>query len=206
MTSTGSFLRKLAQAVLASLVFLATLVILYVVAMRYLAIDVVFYASIQVAAVSVVVAAAFVLATGIARFLNRFELAQLLLIWVLSGYVLAISVPTVLDRSLSFYILEKLQQRGGGIRLDRFNYIFTTEYMREHRLVEIRLTEQQESGTLKIEDGCVKLTPRGERLATFGQFFRKNLLPKRRLLSGEYTDVLTDPFRRSDQVPDYLCK
>ena len=27
------------------------------------------------------------------------------------GYVIAISLPTVIDRSLSFYILEKLQQR-----------------------------------------------------------------------------------------------
>ena len=78
--------------------------------------------------------------------------------------------------------------------------------MREHQLVDIRLTEQAESGTIVIEGGCVKLTPRGEKLASFSRFFRQNFLPKRRLLRGEYTDKLTDPFARSDILPDYLCK
>jgi hypothetical protein len=78
--------------------------------------------------------------------------------------------------------------------------------MREHRLVDIRLTEQAESGTIVIEGDCVKLTPRGKRLAAFGQFFRKNFLPKRRLLRGEYTDQLTDPFMHSDAAPDYMCE
>jgi hypothetical protein len=76
-----------------------------------------------------------------------FERAQLLVIMLLAGYALAISVPTVIDRSLSFYILEKLQQRGGGIRYAAFEQVFTQEYLKEHRLVDVRLTEQLESGT-----------------------------------------------------------
>ena len=84
---------------------------------------------------------------------------------LLAGYALAISVPTVIDRSLSFYILEKLHQRGGGIQLARFEEVFTAEYVKEHRLVDVRLTEQLQTGTVLIENGCVKLTPRGERLA-----------------------------------------
>ena len=39
----------------------------------------------------------------------------------------------------------------GGIQLAKFNYIFTNEYMREHRLVEVRLTEQVKSGTIVID-------------------------------------------------------
>ena len=54
----------------------------------------------------------------------------MLLVWLLLGYILAISVPTVLDRSLSFYILEKLQQRGGGIQQSRFNEVFTLDMPR----------------------------------------------------------------------------
>ncbi|CAN5799468.1 hypothetical protein BH23CHL8_BH23CHL8_31800 [soil metagenome] len=48
-----------------------------------------------------------------------------------------------------------------------------------------------------LHDGCVLLTPRGHSLASLSRYFRLNLLPKRRLLLDEYTDVLIDPFRES---------
>jgi hypothetical protein len=112
----------------------------------------------------------------------------------------------VIDRSLSFYILEKIQQRGGGIRLDRMEDVFTREYVKEHRLVDVRLTEQQESGTIVIANGCVKLTERGVRLAAFSRYFRTHFLPKQRLLMGEYSDDLTDPFRHSEAMSDCGCQ
>ena len=132
-------------------------------------------------------------------------------IWILLGYAFAISIPTVIDRSLSFYILEKLDHRGGGIQLASFEDVFTREYVKEHRLVDVRLTEQQASGTIIIQGGCVKLTKRGKRLAGFSRYFRKIFLPKRRLLMGEYSDSLTDPFRSSNsahdkEVFDYRCQ
>ena len=130
----------------------------------------------------------------------------MILIAGLLGYIFAISLPTVIDRSLSFYILEKLQQRGGAIQLSKFEYIFTNEYMREHKLVDIRLTEQTESGTIIIDKDCVRLTNKGSLLADFSRYFRQNFLPKKRLLRDEYTDKLIDPFSRSDITPDYLCK
>lgn len=104
-------------------------------------------------------------------------MVQLLVIWLLGAYLFAISIPTVLDRSLSFYILEKLQQRGGGIREDALQQVFTDEYMREHHLIEVRLTEQLQSGTIYIHNGCVKLTDRGERLASFSRFTVKTFFP-----------------------------
>jgi hypothetical protein len=104
------------------------------------------------------------------------------------------------------YILEKLQQRGGGIRLNGFEDIFRTEYVKEHRLFDVRLTEQLESGTVMIVDGCVKLTRKGEILATVTRFIRLNILPKKRLLMGAYSDALTDPFRSDEKAHDYACK
>jgi hypothetical protein len=115
-------------------------------------------------------------------------------------------VPTVIDRSLSFYILEKLQQRGGGILQSRFAEVFTQEYLKEDRLVDVRLTEQLQSGTIRIENGCVQLTPKGDNLASFSRYFRAHLLPKQRLLLGTYSDDLTDPFRHSTMQVDYLCQ
>jgi hypothetical protein len=196
---------KVVAALAASAIYVLLLLASYVAYMWLLPVDVVFYASLAAAAVATLVAASLLFRPGAFRALSRFERGQLLAIWLLAGYSMAISIPTLIDRSLSFYILEKLDQRGGGIRLDRFENIFTSEYLREHRLVDVRLTEQLASGTIRIERNCVLLTPRGERLARFGQFFRRHLLPKQRLLMGEYTDALTDPFRRSEPAPDYLC-
>ena len=137
---------------------------------------------------------------------TRFEIAQMVCIWLLLGYSFAISVPTVIDRSLSFYILEKLQQRGGGIKLDAFDQVFTQEYVKEHRLVDVRLTEQQQSGTIVIRNGCVLLTDWGQTIATTSRYFRNHFLPKQRLLMGEYSDDLTDPFRNSVKRSDYQCQ
>ena len=59
-----------------------------------------------------------------------------------------------------------------------------------------------------LTNDCVELTPTGQRLAKFSRFYRKNLLPKKRLLMGEYTDALTDPFRDSaaSAMPDCRMK
>lgn len=196
---------KYLKLLFATALYIAILCVVWLLIVNLIKVDVVFYSAIWAAAIAVAVQAVLVFTTPLLRGLSGVEKCQQLVSCVLLGYIMAISIPTVIDRSLSFYILEKLQQRGGGIQLVKFNYIFTTEYMREHRLVDIRLTEQTESGTIVIEGNCVKLTPKGNTIASFGRFFRQNLLPKQRLLMGEYTDQLTNPFQRSDAAPDYLC-
>ncbi|KRG43607.1 hypothetical protein ARC20_09215 [Stenotrophomonas panacihumi] len=199
-------MNKYVRALLATVAFVAVLLVVYYIHMRHFRVEVVLYATILDAFIAVVIVAGAGFALRAFNGLNRLELIQLVLIWLLGGYLFAISVPTVIDRSLSFYILEKLQQRGGGIREDAFRQVFTDEYVREHHLVEVRLTEQLQSGTIEIHDGCVRLTARGERLAGFSRFYRKNLLPTHRLLMGQYTDALTDPFRDSRMSSDYRCQ
>lgn len=186
--------------------YVLLLLILYFIHVRYFRIGVVFYSAVLDAVVAAFLALLIVYCFKWFRVFSRFEALQLLSIWLLLGYAFAISVPTVIDRSLSFYILEKLQQRGGGIKLADFEQVFTQEYVKEHRLLDVRLTEQQESGTIQIKDGCVKLTPWGQTLAISSRFFRNNLLPKKRLLMGHYSDDLTDPFRNSPNKVDYLCQ
>jgi len=186
-------------------VFIVILLVTYVAYIKLFRVDVVFYASLAAAGIALALLTPCLYFLGFFAALSALEKILIVLVCAVTGYAFAISVPTVIDRSLSFYILEKLQQRGGGIQLAKFNYIFTDEYMREHRLVEVRLTEQLVSRTITIENGCVTLTPRGERIATFGRWFRQNLLPRQRLLAGEYTSALTNPFERSDLSPDYIC-
>ena len=185
---------KLISAILLSICFVTVLLIIYVIHVWYFPVDVVFYSALGDAVVAVAVVALIMFGLGRRLPLGSFERTQLIAIWLLSGYAFAISVPTVLDRSLSFYILEKLQQRGGGIERAKLGEVFTKEYMPEFHLIDVRLTEQVQSGTIKIEDGCVKLTERGQELATLSRYFRTHFLPKHRLLACQYTDVLVHPF------------
>lgn len=191
---------------IATMLFVTALLIVYYVHISFFRVNVVFYAAIVDGVVATGIAGTGLFLIGYFRVLGGFEKLQLLIMWLLTGYAFAISVPTVIDRSLSFYILEKLHQRGGGILRSNFEQVFVQEYVKEHRLVDVRLTEQLESGTIHMVGECVKLTEKGKYLASFSRYFRLNWLPKKRLLMGEYSDDLTDPFRHSQNSVNYTCK
>lgn len=188
------------------LVFAISLAVIYVVHIWFFKVDVVFYSAIA----DGVLAALFTLIVALTfkwfKSFSGFERLQTFMICLLLGYGFAISVPTVVDRSLSMYILEKLQQRGGGIQRAAFDAVFKDEYVKEHRLVDIRLTEQQQSGTIVIENGCVKLTEWGQFVASVTTWFRQNLLPKNRLIGDAYSSDLTMPLRNGVPRTDYLCR
>jgi hypothetical protein len=191
---------------LSSAIFCILLISIYLVHMHFFRVNVLFYSVILDGVLATLLSSVLIWRVGYFDLFTVFEKFQMVFIWLLISYTFAISVPTVLDRSLSFYILEKLQQRGGGIRLESFEKVFNQEYVKEHRLIDVRLTEQQGSGTVVIQDGCVKLTPRGQRLASFSRYFRQHFLPKQRLLMGQYTSDLTDPFRHSKNDMGYECQ
>ena len=197
---------KFLAALLLTVTFLVVLALCYVLHVWYLPVPVVLYAALTDALVATVVTSGLMLALGSRLPFGGFEKVLLVVIWLLGGFAFSITVPTVLDRSLSFYILEKLQQRGGAIREDALEQVFVKEYIPEFRLMDVRVTEQLQSGTITLDNGCVRLTPRGEMLASFSRFFRTNLLPKRRLLDGVLTDALVDPFRDSPKgAMGYEC-
>lgn len=197
-------MKKAWAAALLVCAYLATFLLVNIVHFRFLPVGVVLYDTVLDAVATGMLFLALVVVLRHRLPLTGLEttLSVLLGLALAGGY--AISVPTVIDRSLSMYILEKLAQRGGAIRQDAFEGIFVNEYMKEHRLVDIRLTEQLDSGTIAIRNGCVVLTERGHRIAGITRFYRTNLLPKRRKIMGVYTDDLTDPFRNSAPA-DYGC-
>ena len=173
---------------------------------NFFRVNVVFYSSMKISIYTALGLGLGLLLWRLMR-LQVFEKACLIIITLCLCHIFSISVTTVIDSSLSFYLLEKIDQRGGGIRADAFEEIFIQEYMIEHRLVDVRLTEQLESGTIELsEDGCVLLTPKGALFVRFSLYFRSNWLPSQRLLNGTYTDDLVDPFRNGSPDFDYDCK
>ena len=197
---------KFVFSLLFSIVFTGVLAGIYLFHAWHLPVQVIFYSAMEDAFVATIVTAALVFTLRRRLPFGGFERFLLVLVWLLAGYGFAISGPAVLDRSLSFYILEKLQQRGGGIREDAISQVFVNEYLPEFRLVDVRLTEQLQSGTIEIVNGCVRLTDWGQRLASFSHFTRTHLLARHRLLAGVYTDALVDPLAHGAQGPQgYEC-
>ena len=93
---------------IATMLFVTALLIVYYVHISFFRVNVVFYAAIVDGVVATGIAGTGLFLIGYFRVLVGFEKLQLLIMWLLTGYAFAISVPTVIDRSLSFYILEKL--------------------------------------------------------------------------------------------------
>jgi len=181
--------------------------IFHLVHMHNFVVDVVFYAALKALLLSGAVTAGLYFVF----FRRSFSMGLTNYILTISvglstGYIFAITVPTIIDRSLSAYILEKFVQRGGGIKEEALYDIFIDEFIPESQLMDIRLQEALSSGTLVLnEDGCISITKKGRQVAKFTRFYRNNLLPKKRLLLDRVTDDLTDPFRFSPETVDYLC-
>ena len=181
-------------------------VVVHLLHVKFFIVDVIFYAGLFDLFLSSVIFGIFYMFFLQRRFAFEKDVVVLTsLLGLACGYIFALTVPTVIDRSLSAYMLEKIESRGGGVRFDALEVIFVEEYIPEYRLMDVRMQEALSSGTVVIENDCVVLTGKGRKVAGMTSFYRKNLLPKRRRLLGEVTDVLTDPFANSDQNVSYLC-
>ena len=184
--------------------FIFLLIIIYTIYINQFNVNVLLYSSLFCVLISLTIATIFLFSIKV-KYVNFFEKILILIICALTGYSLVLSLPTVIDRSLSFYILEKLDQRGGGIKVDKMDIVFTKEYLKEHRLIDIRLTEQLKTKTVIIDKNCLRLTSKGKKVVRFSNIFRQYFLPKQRLIKDKYTDELISPLDNETDIPDYLC-
>ena len=184
--------------------FIFLLIVIYTIYINQFNVNVLLYSSLFCVLISLTIATIFLFSIKV-KYVNFFEKILILIICALTGYSLVLSLPTVIDRSLSFYILEKLDQRGGGIKVDKMDIVFTKEYLKEHRLIDIRLTEQLKTKTVIIDKNCLRLTSKGKKVVRFSNIFRQYFLPKQRLIRDKYTDELISPLDNETDIPDYLC-
>ena len=173
---------------------------------QYITVSVILYACIWDALVaSALVLGAYIYFRRKAPVLLPTEFALTVIASNLLILLYAVMGPTVIDRSLSVYIVQKIDQRGGEVAEAAMPAIFVEEYMPEMALVDVRMTEQLTSGTVLIENGCIKLTGKGRFFSGFADAYRKTFLPQKRRLMDEVTDKLTDPFRNAPQIVDTAC-
>jgi hypothetical protein len=200
-------MKKPAEIAAIVLAICATFFVVNFLHFQWFRVSVILYACI----IDIVIASIVVLAPY-ARFrwrrsgLTQSEVTLAAMVGALCALVYSVMGPTVIDRSLSIYIVEKLESRGGHIAHDAFKELIQREFMDEYRVADVRLTEQLTSGTAKLEDGCIVLTPRGVALAKFTHWYRATLLPKHRMLLGAETDQLTHPLRDSRAIVTTTCR
>ena len=187
-------------------IYLVILLAIYLVHINFFEVQVILYSALLDSLVALIIFALIGLSLKNKINLNFFESILIILFLSLIGYSLSISLPTVIDRSLSFYFLEKINQHNGAIEKASMRDIFTNDYVDEYKLVEIRITEQLESGTIQLDGSCISLTKRGYLIVKFSNFFRKNLLANKRLILDEYSNHLTDPLGNSSVNIEYLCQ
>jgi hypothetical protein len=190
---------------LSILLYLAIFLSIYLVHINFFAVQVILYSALLDSLIALIVFAALGFSLKHRLNLDFFESIVIMLLLGLIGYSLSLSLPTVIDRSLSFYFLEKIEQHNGSIKKASMRDIFINDYIDEYKLVEIRITEQLESGTIQLDGSCISLTKRGYLIAKFSNFFRKNLLANNRLILDEYSNHLTNPLGNSHVNKDYLC-
>jgi len=196
---------KLKTFFLAIFLYLFIYALIYLVHINFFIVNVIFYSALLDSFIALIIFLACFVSTRVFKKFSNSESCMLFLILLLIGYSFSISLPTVIDRSLSFYFLEKIKQHDGAINRNAMSEIFINDYMIEYKLVEMRLTEQLRSGTIEMLDDCIVLTKRGYLVTKFSSFFRRNFLANKRLILDEYTDQLTDPLQNSLVNTQYLC-
>ena len=104
-----------------------------------------------------------------------FNLCLVSLFAALSFYSFLITIPTLLDRSISIFLLAELKSSPNqSDSLDHLNRSFIIDYVDGSFQVEKRITEQISIGNLKmLENGNFQLTSRGRFVATINYWLAK---------------------------------
>ncbi len=186
--------------------YLFIFICIYLIHINFFKVGVIFYSSLIDSVIALIIFFGLYNSINFFKHITNFESSLIILLLLFIGYSFSISLPTVIDRSLSFYFLEKIRQHDGAIKKTAMKQMFIDDYMDEYKLVEMRLTEQLKSGTIELKGNCIVLTKRGYLVTTFSDFFRKNFLANKRLILDSYSDQLTDPLKDSEINNEYLCK
>ena len=168
--------KKLNKLILIIILYLLVLLIINIINFLYFEVTVVFYSSLLDALISVLIIS---VAINLFKIYEPFEKFQIIFICLLIGYIYSISVPTIIDRSLSIYILEEIYKNNkAGIKIDDLDELISKKYMREYRVKEMRVSEQLASGTIYIDNDTIFLTEKGRLISIVTTAAREYILPK----------------------------
>jgi hypothetical protein len=126
----------------------------------------------------------FVLRRNLTLSIWEASLAIVASLLILTNY--AVLIPTIVDRSLSIGLLEMVARHGGSMKQEAIEPLIFEDFFPAYDVVPIRITEQVHSGTITIDNGCIRLTRLGRTVVAFTTWFRRNLLPRHRDVLGNF--------------------
>lgn len=85
------------------------------------------------------------------------------IISIFAAYSIHITIPSLLDRSISLYILGLTAENYANTKSE-YERMFYEGFVQKNGAIEKRLDEQVLTGNLELENGRYKLTSRGTRL------------------------------------------
>ncbi len=105
--------------------------------------------------------------------LTTFFLISVTLSLVLYAFV----IPTAIDRSLSVYLLEKIETNNGSMTIAELDKIAREDYFDEMLVVDVRIDEQLATGSIEVIGDKVVITSKGKKMLTIFSFVKTYLLP-----------------------------
>lgn len=72
--------------------------------------------------------------------------------------------PVTFDRSVTMFLLARIEQQDGRLDARDLERIFVADYLGTLRQIDRRVEEQALSGNILVTDGRIRLTPQGKRL------------------------------------------
>jgi hypothetical protein len=72
--------------------------------------------------------------------------------------------PVTFDRSITMFLLARIEQRDGQLDTAGLEHVFAADYLGKMRQIDRRVEEQQMSGNIQVVDSRIWITPQGKRL------------------------------------------
>ncbi|WVH09084.1 MAG: hypothetical protein EoVTN8_406 [Fluviibacter phosphoraccumulans EoVTN8] len=153
---------------------------------KYFSVNVLLYASLFDVVLSVILTIPLIV-NVFQKTLDGFGMLLVISLLLFFGYSYAITIPTIIDRSLSVYILEQIKKSGGEVSVNEYYRKINYDYFYDYKVPEMRLSEQLSSGTIEMtQDGMVKLTTKGKFVTDLTISYRKIMMPTHRLIIDKY--------------------
>jgi hypothetical protein len=182
MNVMTSEIMKFNQFIVFSIILIFIFAFTYYLHMNYLSVSVVLYATIIDLLVSILVTVIIfkiIFKKNWSYFLKPINIS-IILCFISIGINFCILVPTLIDRSLSVYFLEKIYENNGKIKIRDIDEMIINKFFLEKKLGRIRIEEQRNSSTLYVKNNTIYLTEFGFLVVKFTKWFSSNLLPKKR--------------------------
>lgn len=95
--------------------------------------------------------------------LNK-NILNIIIIIFLSGFIWSITVPTIVDRSLSIFLLRSVEKNNNsGIKLSTLEKNII-HYINEYKVLDVRINEQLKSGNIKVINEKIYISNQGKLL------------------------------------------